>query len=33
MRLLGDLARDAGGALQVESEPDRGTRVTIEVPR
>ncbi|HJU35919.1 MAG TPA: sensor histidine kinase [Gaiellaceae bacterium] len=33
MRLLGDLAREAGGDLHVESEPGSGTRVTIEVPR
>ena len=33
MRLLGDLAREAGGELSVESSPDRGTRVAIEVPR
>lgn len=33
LRLLSDLAQDAHGRLQVESEPQRGTRVTIEVPR
>jgi signal transduction histidine kinase len=33
MRLLADLTREAGGELVVDSEPERGTRVTIEVPR
>ena len=33
MRLLGDLAREAGGELLVDARPQRGTRVTIEVPQ
>lgn len=33
LRLLADLARDAHGELRVESEPQQGTRVMIEVPR
>lgn len=32
LRMLGDLARDAGGGFDVESQPGRGTRVRIEVP-
>jgi two-component system, NarL family, sensor kinase len=33
LRLLADLAREAGGQLHVNSAPRRGTRVTIEVPQ
>ncbi len=33
LQMLGDLAREVGGELKVLSEPDRGTRVCIEVPR
>ena len=33
LALLRDLARDAGAELSVESSPEAGTRVTIEVPR
>lgn len=32
LRILRDLARDAGGELTVESEPGHGTQVRIEVP-
>jgi two-component system, NarL family, sensor kinase len=32
LRVLGDMARDAGGRLDIESEPGRGTRVRLEVP-
>ena len=32
LKVLGDLAHDAGGALRVESEPGRGTVVRLEVP-
>jgi signal transduction histidine kinase len=32
LRLLGDLLRDVGGSLAVESEPGGGTTVTAEVP-
>jgi two-component system, NarL family, sensor kinase len=32
LRMLTDLVRDAGGTLEVESAPDRGTRVRVEVP-
>jgi len=32
LRLLADLAREAGGQLRVNSAPQRGTSVTIEVP-
>jgi signal transduction histidine kinase len=32
LKVLGDLARDAGGALRVESELGRGTVVRLEVP-
>jgi signal transduction histidine kinase len=31
LRLLRDLARDAGAALEIHSEPGRGTRIGIEV--
>src|SRR4051812_41833622 len=30
LRLMEDLARDAGGELRIEAAPDRGTRVTLE---
>jgi signal transduction histidine kinase len=33
LRLLADLAREADGELRVESQPQQGTRVMIEVPR
>jgi two-component system, NarL family, sensor kinase len=32
LRLLGDLAAEAGGRLDVDSAPGRGTRVTMEIP-
>ena len=32
LRLLADLAHEAGGELKVESEPGGGTRVCIEAP-
>jgi signal transduction histidine kinase len=32
LRILEDLARDAGGRLTVQSSPGAGTRVSIEVP-
>jgi signal transduction histidine kinase len=32
LRLLDDLARDAGGRLEVHSEPGRGTCVRVEAP-
>ena len=32
MRLMRDLARDAGGELRVDSAPGAGTSVTLEVP-
>ena len=32
LRVLGDMARDAGGRLDIDSEPGRGTRVWLEVP-
>lgn len=32
LRLLGDLAREAGGRLEVDSQPQRGTAVCIEAP-
>jgi len=32
LRVLADLAADAGGALEVESEPGRGTRLRLVVP-
>jgi two-component system, NarL family, sensor kinase len=32
LRVLGDMARDAGGRLEIDSEPGRGTRVCLEVP-
>ena len=32
LRLMEDLARDAGGALRVHSAPGHGTRITLEVP-
>jgi signal transduction histidine kinase len=33
LRLLEDLAREANGRLQVDSQPGQGTRVSIEVPQ
>lgn len=32
LRVMGDLVRDAGGSLEVASEPGAGTRVRAEVP-
>jgi signal transduction histidine kinase len=32
LRVLQDMARDAGGKLDIDSEPGRGTRVLLEVP-
>jgi signal transduction histidine kinase len=32
LQMLRDLARDAGGELQVESQPGAGTRLSLEVP-
>jgi signal transduction histidine kinase len=32
LRLLGDLARDAGGRLELVSHPGEGTRLTVEAP-
>jgi signal transduction histidine kinase len=32
LRILGDLAADAGGQLTVDSRPGRGTTVEIRVP-
>jgi signal transduction histidine kinase len=32
LRLLADLAAEAGGRLELDSKPDHGTRVTMEVP-
>jgi two-component system, NarL family, sensor kinase len=32
LRVLADMARDAGGRLDIYSEPGRGTRVSLEVP-
>ena len=32
LRVLGDMARGAGGSLDIDSEPGRGTRVCLEVP-
>jgi signal transduction histidine kinase len=32
LRVLADMARDAGGRLDIDSEPGRGTRVLLEVP-
>lgn len=33
LRMLSDLARDAGGRLEVDSEPGRGTRIRVEAKR
>jgi signal transduction histidine kinase len=33
IRLLGDLAREAGGSLEIDSAPGAGTRVVLAVPR
>jgi signal transduction histidine kinase len=30
--VLADMAQDAGGRLDIDSEPGRGTRVCLEVP-
>jgi signal transduction histidine kinase len=32
LRVLADMAKDAGGRLDIDSEPGRGTRVLLEVP-
>ena len=32
LRVLADMAQDAGGHLDIDSEPGRGTRVSLEVP-
>jgi signal transduction histidine kinase len=32
LRVLADMAKDAGGKLDIDSEPGRGTRVWLEVP-
>ena len=32
LRVLADMAQDAGGRLAIDSEPGRGTRVSLEVP-
>jgi signal transduction histidine kinase len=32
LRMLEDLARDSGGRLELESAPDRGTSVRLEIP-
>ncbi len=32
LQMLGDLAQDAGGSLEVESAPGQGARVKLEVP-
>jgi two-component system NarL family sensor kinase len=32
LRVLADLAHDAGGRLDIDSQPGRGTRVSLEVP-
>jgi signal transduction histidine kinase len=32
LRLLGDLARDAGGRLELTSQPGEGTRLSVEAP-
>jgi two-component system NarL family sensor kinase len=32
LRVLADMAKDAGGRLDIDSEPGRGTRVWLEVP-
>ncbi len=32
LRVLADMAQDAGGRLDIDSEPGRGTRVMLEVP-
>jgi signal transduction histidine kinase len=32
LRLLGDLARDAGGRLELSSQPGEGTRLSVEAP-
>jgi two-component system, NarL family, sensor kinase len=32
LRVLADMAKDAGGRLDIDSEPGRGTRICLEVP-
>ena len=32
LRMLADLARDAGGRLQIDSRPGGGTRVRLQAP-
>src|SRR5262249_2504695 len=32
LQILGDLARDAGGSLEIDSEPGRGTCLRVEAP-
>jgi two-component system, NarL family, sensor kinase len=32
LRVLADMAQDAGGRLDIDSEPGRGTRISLEVP-
>jgi signal transduction histidine kinase len=32
LRMLEDLARDSGGRLELDSAPDRGTRVRLQIP-
>jgi two-component system NarL family sensor kinase len=32
LRVLADMAQDAGGRLDIDSEPGRGTRIRLEVP-
>jgi two-component system NarL family sensor kinase len=33
LRLLADLAREAGGQLEIDSQPGAGTRICVEAPR
>lgn len=33
LRLLADLAREAGGRLEIDSKPGAGTRISVEAPR
>jgi two-component system NarL family sensor kinase len=32
LRVMADLIRDAGGSVDIDSAPGRGTRVRLEVP-